>query len=196
MPISVSCPSCGKAYIVKDEARGVRFLCKECGAVTHVSAAAATLPAVRETRRPERGREYAFDRVHGPAGALQIVTAFSLIVCVLAAIVIPIVLALGNGRIQPEAVVRLVVQLVWCVVVVIVCSVILYGASRMKRLESYRWAMTAAAVSTVPCLTPCFVLNIGFGVWALIVLSDPDVKAAFAQQARDDRRTTPASTAS
>ena len=183
MPISVSCPSCAKEYLVKDEARGVRFACKACGAIAQVSETAAIDPAAQpELRRPARGRESAADRVHGAALALQGVTSISLVLCIVAVIVIPVVLMLGAGRQKPEVVVQLFAQLIWCVVISIACCVILWGASKMKRLESYRWAITAAAVSTVPCLTPCFVLNIGFGIWALVVLNELDVKAAFSQR--------------
>lgn len=36
MPISVNCPSCGRAYNVKDEAAGKKFRCKQCEAVVSV----------------------------------------------------------------------------------------------------------------------------------------------------------------
>ena len=38
MPISVSCPACGKEYNVKDEAAGKKFKCKECEAIVEVPA--------------------------------------------------------------------------------------------------------------------------------------------------------------
>ena len=38
MPISVSCPHCGKEYNVKDEAAGKKFKCKECEAIVEVPA--------------------------------------------------------------------------------------------------------------------------------------------------------------
>lgn len=36
MPISVNCPSCGRAYSVKDDAAGKKFRCKQCEAVVSV----------------------------------------------------------------------------------------------------------------------------------------------------------------
>ena len=41
MAISVSCPGCGKAYNVKDEAAGKSFRCKQCQGVVSVPAASA-----------------------------------------------------------------------------------------------------------------------------------------------------------
>jgi ribosomal protein S27E len=38
MPISVSCPGCGKEYNVKDDAAGKKFKCKECEAIVDVPA--------------------------------------------------------------------------------------------------------------------------------------------------------------
>jgi hypothetical protein len=31
----------------------------------------------------------------------------------------------------------------------------------------------------IPCLSPCCILGIPIGIWGLIVLMDPNVKAAF-----------------
>jgi|ERR1700733_6894836 len=58
---------------------------------------------------------------------------------------------------------------------------ILVGAKKMKSLQSYEFALTAAALSTVPCLTPCcgYILGLAFGIWSLVVLRKPEVKSLF-----------------
>jgi uncharacterized protein DUF4339 len=58
---------------------------------------------------------------------------------------------------------------------------ILAGAKKMKSLRSYEFALAAAALSTVPCLTPCcgYLLGLAFGIWALVVLRKPEVKSQF-----------------
>jgi hypothetical protein len=61
----------------------------------------------------------------------------------------------------------------------VVAAVILVGAMKMKKLESYPFAMTSAIVAMVPCISPCCLLGLPFGIWALIVLGDSSVKAAF-----------------
>lgn len=58
---------------------------------------------------------------------------------------------------------------------------ILVGAIKMKSLQSYEFALAAAAMALVPCLTPCcgYLLGIAFGIWALVVLRKPEVKSHF-----------------
>ena len=54
------------------------------------------------------------------------------------------------------------------------------GALRMKSLRTYPLAMTSAILSILPCTTyVCCMLMMPFGIWALIVLMKPEVKAEF-----------------
>ena len=55
---------------------------------------------------------------------------------------------------------------------------IVVGALKMKKLESYGLAMTASILCLV-CDCGCCLLGLGAGIWALVVLSDAQVKAAF-----------------
>jgi len=69
---------------------------------------------------------------------------------------------------------------VLCVAGLIIDAVIVIGASRMMKLESYSFAVAAALLSIIPCLSsPCIILGMPFGLWALIILMDPGVKAGF-----------------
>ncbi|MGA7700516.1 MAG: hypothetical protein WCB27_12965 [Thermoguttaceae bacterium] len=61
----------------------------------------------------------------------------------------------------------------------IVAIVMLVGATKMKKLESYSFAMAAAIIAMIPCISPCCLLGLPFGIWALVVLGDGSVKAAF-----------------
>jgi hypothetical protein len=56
---------------------------------------------------------------------------------------------------------------------------ILFGALRMQKLSGHGLAMAAAIISMIPCFSPCCVLGLPFGIWALIVLSKPEVKSQF-----------------
>lgn len=59
-------------------------------------------------------------------------------------------------------------------------ALIAFGAWRMKELKSYGLAMTAAILAMIPCFTSCCcLLGLPVGIWAIIVLLDKDVKAAF-----------------
>jgi hypothetical protein len=57
--------------------------------------------------------------------------------------------------------------------------VILMGALKMKNLTSYGFAMTSAILAMVPCVSPCCLVGLPIGIWAVVVLTDPAVKAAF-----------------
>jgi hypothetical protein len=56
---------------------------------------------------------------------------------------------------------------------------ILMGALKMQSLRSYEFSITAAILSMVPCVTPCCLIGLPFGIWALIVLRMPEVKSQF-----------------
>ena len=64
------------------------------------------------------------------------------------------------------------------------CGFVLYGAMQMKSLGNYTMALVAAVVALIPCFIPCpcCFVGIGAGIWAIIVLVKPEVKAAFAQK--------------
>jgi hypothetical protein len=53
------------------------------------------------------------------------------------------------------------------------------GALKMKNLQSYGLANTGAILALIPCCGPCFCLGIPLGIWALVVLRKPEVRAAF-----------------
>jgi hypothetical protein len=49
----------------------------------------------------------------------------------------------------------------------------------MRKLESFGLCMTASILAMIPCLSPCCILGLPFGIWALVVLNKPEVKSAF-----------------
>ncbi len=55
---------------------------------------------------------------------------------------------------------------------------ILFGAQKMKSLESYGMAMAACILMMLPCNCCCFV-NVPVGIWGLVTLMDANVKASF-----------------
>jgi hypothetical protein len=57
--------------------------------------------------------------------------------------------------------------------------IVLIGAVKMKNLTSYGFAMTAAILSMLTCCSLCEIVGLPLGIWALVVLCAPDVKAAF-----------------
>jgi hypothetical protein len=60
----------------------------------------------------------------------------------------------------------------------IFAPIIFFGALKMLKGERYGIAKISAILSVIP-LSCCFPLSIIFGIWSLIMLSKPDVKAFF-----------------
>ena len=61
----------------------------------------------------------------------------------------------------------------------IMAVVILLGALKMKKLENFSFAMTASVIAMVPCISPCCLIGLPIGIWALVMLNKPEVKSAF-----------------
>jgi len=56
---------------------------------------------------------------------------------------------------------------------------ILMGAVNMLKGNGYSSARMSGILSCIPVCTPCFLLGIPFGIWALVVLGKQEVKDAF-----------------
>jgi hypothetical protein len=76
---------------------------------------------------------------------------------------------------QGELIGSILTLVVW----IIITAAILWGSIAMLRLRSYRDSFVAAVLSVIPVCSPCFVLGIPFGIWAIIVLIRPEVRARF-----------------
>jgi hypothetical protein len=62
-------------------------------------------------------------------------------------------------------------------------TVIIVGAVNMLRFQSHGWAMTAAVLALLPCGPACLI-GVPVGIWAILVLTAPEVKAAFDRRER------------
>jgi hypothetical protein len=49
---------------------------------------------------------------------------------------------------------------------------------KMKALEQWTMAIVASVVAMIPCSCAC-ILGLPIGIWSLVVLLKPEVKAAF-----------------
>lgn len=57
--------------------------------------------------------------------------------------------------------------------------VLISGAFSMLRRGSYLWATATCVLALVPIMGACYVFSIPFGIWGLLVLRRPEVRAAF-----------------
>ena len=61
----------------------------------------------------------------------------------------------------------------------VAAPIIIYGAVKMLKGSSYGWAKAASILAIVPFTSCCFLIGAPIGIWALVVLSKPEVKMFF-----------------
>lgn len=65
----------------------------------------------------------------------------------------------------------------------VVSTVVLLGAVKMLQQRSWALSMAAAILVSIPCIGPCCPFGIPVGIWALMVLFRPEVRAALERRA-------------
>jgi len=124
----------------------------------------------------------ALERVSGPAMALIVMGAIGALFAVGGALFNLLAAGLGigeqDGELLPFAV-GAGLQVVGALVGLAKSGVMIYGGLQMKNLQSHSLAMTAAILAVIPCISSCCCLEIPFGIWALMVLNEPEVRNAF-----------------
>ena len=130
---------------------------------------------VRPTAPPRLTDAPASARVRAPAIAL-------LVAGILSAVPLPIVLLFVlMGWVE----VRLGLSLEGPAVMgFLVGILIVVGARKMLRLRSHAWALCGAVLALLPC-GPWWLVSLPVGIWALAVLTAPEVKAAFGRSDRE-----------
>jgi len=133
---------------------------------------------------PGQTDSMAAQRVAGPATGLIVTAILGMVLQVLRIGANLVQMGVGHGIRQPrEDVFPMMfgggVDAGLGVLSLIVGAVVLVGAMKMKRLENHGFAMAAAIIAMLPCISPCCLLGLPFGIWALVVLGDGSVKAAF-----------------
>ena len=62
---------------------------------------------------------------------------------------------------------------------IFVAAFIIYAALKMKDLNQYGLCMVASILAMIPCISPCCIIGLPIGIWCLVVLTKPEIKAAF-----------------
>jgi len=65
------------------------------------------------------------------------------------------------------------------VISIVIAAFIIYAAMQMRQLKTWGMAVAASIVAIFPCTSPCCIVGIPIGIWALVILFKPEVKAAF-----------------
>jgi hypothetical protein len=128
----------------------------------------------------------ASSQVQGPAIALIIVAALDFIIATISLIIN--LAGSGMGRFGPignpeiERLLEMtsgIAGIISSLVNIGIAVLIFVGAQKMKNLQNYGLAMTATILAMVPCFSPCCLVGLPLGIWALVVLLKPEVKSAF-----------------
>lgn len=130
------------------------------------------------------------NRVNGPAIALMVVAGLyalmsliSLGMHLLGMAGAGISSAMGNmGGFAPSGLVSMMsggIGLMINIFGLAVDVAIFLGALKMKALENYNFAMVGTILALLPCNCCCWVLGLAAGIWSLVILMNPEVKAAF-----------------
>ena len=61
----------------------------------------------------------------------------------------------------------------------VVAVFIIYAALKMKELKQWNLAVEASVLAMIPWISPCCIIGLPIGIWSLVVLMRPDVKAAY-----------------
>lgn len=134
------------------------------------------------------GFEEIREKVKGPAICLLVVSGIS-VALTLASLAFQLLAGAGaalgpglnnrGGGGPAELIVMLSFGIAPALVSLVRSGFMIYGALQMKNLENHSLAMATAIIAVVPCFSACCLMDLPFGIWALIVLNDPQVKQAF-----------------
>jgi len=137
---------------------------------------------------PANLRAYALDRVSGPGIALIVMGALGVPIAVIASVVNIVNLNAGVPPVPDPAMGEffgefqsgmMIGQVFGSVIGIGVSILLIVGGVKMKNLRSYGLCMAAAILAAIPCFSSCCCLEVPFGIWALVVLADKQVSAAF-----------------
>jgi len=126
----------------------------------------------------------AHSRLMPPAIGLMVAAVFGLLVQT-ASLMLSLVQMLGfnTGKLpQNEMMANYLgggIGIVFGVIGLLISAFILFAAVCMMRSRFHGVAVAGTIVAMVPCISPCCCLGLPIGIWALIVLLEDEVKAAF-----------------
>lgn len=139
-----------------------------------------TLQGIPGTPMPPSGGNAS--QVEGPAIGLIIVAVLYIIGGILSLLIRFVGMSfLANSQLPTDAVAAMMaggIGIALNAVVFVIALIILLGGLKMRKLENYGLAMAASILAMLPC-SFCCIIGLPIGIWALVILSKPEVKAAF-----------------
>ncbi len=136
-------------------------------------------------------RQLALARVKVPAIGLIVVGALGLLNALLTMVggvdEAKLEEALLAMKMEPEQVEQFVSlaggsNIALSVMALVVSGLIAFGGLQMLKLQGWTLAVISAIAAMIPCFSGCCCLfGLPFGIWALVVLFNGEIKAAFQQ---------------
>ncbi len=168
-PGMIACPMCGESISARASA------CPHCGEAVGYTGGAGT------RRRRGGNRERIRQRVQAPAISLMVVAGLGIAIQLAGVVMnlMGIAVAAPQANQAMEALFSGAIGVVMGGLEICIGVVMLLGAIQMQKLGSHGFALAAAILGMVPCLSPCCLLGLPVGIWAMTVLNDTEVKAAF-----------------
>src|ERR1051325_2225971 len=131
-------------------------------------------PPPMEYQTPPTGGDPA-GQVKGPAIFLVVVGAIGIVLQILGLLMNLLGIGLaaagggGGGGATGFAMMRGGIGAVLSVVEILVGVVIVVGAMKMQKLQNYNLAMAAAVIAMIPCVSPCCLIGLPAGIWAIVI---------------------------
>lgn len=195
MSIHVKCGGCGEEFSLKDDAAGRGFSCKVCGARVEVpdgdpDELERLRPAGAKRSRSGSNVSLAASRTLLPAIFLYLVTGLSVanhaggIVMAAMGVNLNPFVNLDDPNLDPQVrenqrIANMIGGFVGGAIGLLADTLVILGAIALHRLRNFPLAMTGIIVSLIPCLSPCLVLGMPFGIWGLVVLLSSEVREEF-----------------
>jgi hypothetical protein len=114
--------------------------------------------------------------VQGPALAFMIVGGVDLLLQVVGILWLAFVLA--TQHVPSEAYPQLIGQMIGSMIGIAVSAFLIYAGMQTKQLKNYNLAFAAAVLCCIPCFV-CCLWGLPVGIWSILTLNKPEVKAAF-----------------
>ena len=148
--------------------------------------AVATPPGTQPpTGVPVADPNAALNKVSGPATGLVIAGILGIIVSLIGIAMNALGVGMQglNGIPEAQKFSGLIAGfgIVGGIIKIIGSAVVVYGGIKMKKLENYGLCMTANIIAMIPCVSGCCLVGLPVGIFGLIALNAPAVKAAFKQ---------------
>ena len=130
-------------------------------------------------------RNAAMEKVKVPAIIMMICTIIGMVFMVVGFLLNVLDTGIGvtkGGAGGHDALLQLTegaIGIVWNCIGLLAGGFCVFAFTKMMKLQSRSLAYTAVILSMIPCTGSCCYLNIGVGIWALVVLADDNVRASF-----------------